>query len=168
MDRMTPTDPWLALRPVDAMIELRDAAREGRAPAREVSNWLADALADYLDGHGRLDELLGLRAPGRGNPSPLSAWRTREQDRALSEALGACGGDLCALSKSIVRFESSAWLRWRDRATPPPSATPTEAALFAARKIGDVPRSPRQLARRLRSSQSPNATMADHATAEPL
>lgn len=146
---MTDTARWLAANPCEALIELRAAAREGRAPAREVSAWLSEGIADFLDGRGRLDELLGLTSPGRGRRTPLSDWKTREQDAALREALAELGSDLPRLAAMIRRFEAGAWLRWRDRDTPPPTATPTEAALFRALSLGDVPTSPRQLARRL-------------------
>ncbi|NCA71467.1 MAG: hypothetical protein EOM91_15515 [Sphingobacteriia bacterium] len=151
---MTESARWLADNPMEALFELRAAEREGRAPAREVTAWLSGGIADFIDGYGRLDELLGLTSPGRGRPTPLSTWRARQQNAALSEALAECGGDLRALSKSVHRFESGAWLRWRDRDAPPPSATATEAALFRALKIGRVPTSPEQLGRRLRAVDS--------------
>jgi hypothetical protein len=78
---MTESARWLADNPVEAMLELRAAEREGRAPAREVSEWLAEGIADFLDGHGRLDELLGLTSPvvrvprrvRRGSPGPVQS-----------------------------------------------------------------------------------------------
>lgn len=50
-------------------------------------------------------------------------------DRSRCETLGS----------EAHRFESSAWLRWRDSPRPPLTASPLQVCLFNARKEGSIP-----------------------------
>jgi hypothetical protein len=73
--------------------------------------WLADAIALYLDGEP-LDAALGLKVqPGQLRPATAAAIETRNRHlREAAERFGLTAGDLAI---GLARYESSSWRRDR-------------------------------------------------------
>jgi len=134
------------------LLELANAAREGRPAPPAAADWLTAGVAGFLDGEP-LALALGLAAAGPGHASARHEFLARVRDHHLYEAHRLTGGPSpwsrsLALAREIRRFEATVWPRWRHCDAPPEGASGLRRALFAAFKTGlEIPGSPRQLAR---------------------
>jgi len=125
------------------LTQIRDALVEGNPVPTEAARWLLAGIAAHVAG-SRLDQALGLSAPGR--VSTASMVRMARRDLALREAATLAGG-VESLARALVRFESGRWRHWRDRSNPPEGASELDRLLHRALKQGRCPTSPKQLRR---------------------
>jgi hypothetical protein len=140
---MTPgTDDSVAL-----LLSLASSAARGEPVAPDAGQWIGEATRRYLDGEGRLDDLLGLRGSAGAWPAP-TVHRYKRRNAALRRAAELAHMDMGRLADAVVRFEGTTWPRWRDLPEPPARADALQRALFDAFSAGaPVPTSPRQLRR---------------------
>jgi hypothetical protein len=140
---MTPgTDDSVAL-----LLSLASSAARGEPVAPDAGQWIGEATRRYLDGEGRLDDLLGLRGSAGAWPAP-TRHRYEVRNRHLRAACRMLGSDPARLAAAVSRFEGQQWACWRDLPEPPARADALQRALFDAFSAGaPVPTSPRQLRR---------------------
>lgn len=137
--------PTQAPHPVVLLIALGDAAARRPLVSPAVDTWLVHAVRRYLQGGITLDQALGLRT--RHWPAS-TVHLYAERDAHLQEAARLLDNDAAALALEVNKFEDRTWPVWRSKGAPPPSASPVQRELFAARSVrGELPNSYRQLLR---------------------
>jgi len=106
---MTPgTDDSVAL-----LLSLASSAARGEPVAPDAGQWIGEATRRYLDGEGRLDDLLGLRGSAGAWPAP-TRHRYEVRNRHLRAACRMLGSDPARLAAAVSRFEGQQWACWRD------------------------------------------------------
>lgn len=114
------------------------------------------AVATFVDGIDRwregrapdLDAAFGLEGAQGIRSGRWRMWKSEQYRhlRRASELLAdEPGSPSAALARQVGKFESDIWPRWRDLVEPPAGSSELRRELFAARKLGRVPMSARQL-----------------------
>lgn len=142
----------------EEILEVADTlASFGYAPESAAAKFVRGVEHWIREDAPSLDEALELGG-GQGVRSARCRYLAAQQRHFLNQAWLEVEGSKpwprsVELARELERFEVSIWPRWRHLDDPPPGTSRLREALFRARKLGRVPKTPRRLHDLVKSAQ---------------